>query len=280
MNRYGRDNTEEREINHFIFKLKKIDGKVKVNELYKIPKYIYKTVDTIKIRNHNDMNRYAWDYLEEGEASYFIFKFMKIDGKIKVMNFEKLNDNSNRTPKNMIKNFNNSIDENKKLTNNENSDFSEKLNNNTKKPFKLVKKSNSSFNENKNHVQTFLLADKNKERLFKSDDGAFIQLYSDNSGNLLFHGLSSNFRSEPLNMSLDEIGLNYLKLNNSSTQEVLKYFVTPEMEIERIFNNLRYKYLQFIYYLALKILKSTLMQIIIKLFNLLQECLFIKEVLK
>ena len=255
MNRYGRDNAEEGEINHFIFKLKKIDGKVKVNELYKIPKYIYKTVDTIKIRRHNDMNRYAWDYMEEGEASYFVFKFMKIDGKIKVMNFEKLKDNIKKAPKDIIKNFNNSINENKKLTNNENLDFSEKLDNNIKKPSKLVKKSVSSFNENKKlvtnenkkHIQTFLLADKSRGRLFKTEHDAFIQLYPDNSGNLFFYEVFPNFKSEPLNMSPEEIGLNYLKLNNPSIQEVLKYFVTPEMEIERIFNNLRYKYLQSIY---------------------------------
>ncbi len=255
MNQYGRDNTEEGEINNFVFKLKKVDGKVKVNDLFVIPDYNYKAVDYEKIKRHNDMNRYAWDDMEEGEARNFIFKFMKINGKIKVINFEKFKDNINKPQKNVVKSSNNFTNENKKLTFNENSDFSEKLNNNDTKPLKLVKKSNNSFKENKklvtnentNHIKTFLLADKNKERLFKTEDDTFIQLYPDNSGNLFFYEIFPNFKSKPLNMSPEDIGLNYLKLNNPSIQEVLKYFVTPEMEIERIFNNLRYKYLQSIY---------------------------------
>lgn len=253
MNRYGRDNTAEGEINNFIFKLKKVDGKVKVNDLFEILDYNYKAVDYVKIKRHNDMNRYAWDDMEEGEAGNFIFKFMKINGKIKVINFEKLNYSINPKTEKIVKKSNNSINGNKNLTNDENSDFLEKLNNNTRKPENVVKKHDNSLNEkpktneNTNHTKTFLLAAKNKEKLFKTDDDSFIQLYHDNSGKLSFYELFPNFKSNPLDMSPSEIGINYLKLNNPSTQEVLKYFVTPEMEIERIFNNLRYKYLQSIY---------------------------------
>lgn len=249
MNQYGRDNTEEGAINNFIFKLIKINGKVKVNDLYKTPDYNYKAADNVKIKRHNDMNRYAWDNMNEGEVSNFIFKFIKVNDKIKVINFEKLNDNISK-PENVAKN---AINENKKLTTNKNSDFPNKLNNNTKKPENIIKKSDNALNEKPknnektNHSKTFLLADKNRERLFKTEDDAFIQLYPDNSGNLFFYEIFPNFKSKPLNTSPEKIGLNYLKLNNPSTQEVLKYFVTPEMEIERIFNNLRYKYLQSIY---------------------------------
>lgn len=247
MNRYGRDNTADGEINNFIFILKKLDGKVKVMDLFEIPDYDYKAVDYVKIKRYNDMNRYAWDDMEEGESSDFIFKFMKINGKIKIINFEKLTDNITPKAAKIVKKYNKSL--------NENSDFLEKFNNKSvKKPEKLVKKSNNSLNnknkvihKNSSFIKTFLLADKSKEKLFKTDNDAFIQLYPDNSGNLFFYELFPNFKSEQLDMSLEEIGINFLKLNNPSKQEVLRYFVSPEMEIERIFNNLRYKYLKSIY---------------------------------
>jgi len=44
-------------------------------------------------------------------------------------------------------------------------------------------------------------------------------------------------------LSLGEIGKKYFNLSNPSDQDMLSYLVTPEMEVERIFNSLRYKYL-------------------------------------
>ncbi|WP_414469273.1 hypothetical protein [Methanobacterium sp. ACI-7] len=250
MNRYALENMKEGDISYFIFKLKKIDGKIKVNDFYEIQEYNYKNVNNPKIRRHNNLNRYAWDDMDEGEINSFIFIVEKINGEIIVINFEKLNDDINKKPELQFKKSNNSL--NKNLTN-KNLDFLEKLKNKTKKSQKLVK--NNSLNKNNkvnitkkpNCIKTFLLADKSKEKLFKTNNGAFIQLYPDKSGKLLFYGLFNNFSSAPIDMSLEEIGSIYLKLDDPSVQNVLKYFVTPEMEIERIFNNLRYKYLQSIY---------------------------------
>ncbi len=168
-----------------------------------------------KIR-HNNINRHFWDSMEEGENCEFKIEVKKIEGKIKVIKFEKLN---NKKPEKLVEKSNNSLNENIELT----------------------------ITKNSNYIKTFLLADKNREKLFKTDNEALIQLYPDNSGNLFFYELFNNFSSRPLKMSLKEIGTTYLQLEKPSAKEVLKYFVTPEMEIERIFNNLRFKYLQSIY---------------------------------
>jgi len=43
-----------------------------------------------------------------------------------------------------------------------------------------------------------------------------------------------------------------LRIDDPSFNDILNYLVTPEMEIERIFNNLRYKYLECIYHSGLE----------------------------
>ena len=59
--------------------------------------------------------------------------------------------------------------------------------------------------------------------------------------------IRKNMRRTPLNCSLRKIGIEYLGFKDPSVQEMLRYLVLPEMEVERIFNNLRYKYLNSIY---------------------------------
>jgi hypothetical protein len=51
-------------------------------------------------------------------------------------------------------------------------------------------------------------------------------------------------RNRQVAVTLRAIGENYLGLRNPSLRDLLRYLVTPEMEVERIFNVLRYKYLQ------------------------------------
>ena len=50
-----------------------------------------------------------------------------------------------------------------------------------------------------------------------------------------------------IHISLRGVGERYLNLKDPQLNTVLKYLVTPEMEVERIFNCLRFKYLNAIY---------------------------------
>ncbi|MBC8019109.1 MAG: hypothetical protein H7X83_11410 [Verrucomicrobia bacterium] len=53
----------------------------------------------------------------------------------------------------------------------------------------------------------------------------------------------SNDTCHTTHLSLNDIGKRYFNLPQPSAQDILPYLVTPEMEVERIFNSLRYKYL-------------------------------------
>ncbi len=92
-----------------------------------------------------------------------------------------------------------------------------------------------------------LLANASKNGLFKSKDGAYIQVEINVQGQLSTNKVTSNFTLVYLDLSLRKIGEVYLGLKDPSVNQMLKYLVLPEMEIERIFNNLRYKYLKAIY---------------------------------
>lgn len=118
---------------------------------------------------------------------------------------------------------------------------------------KIYNYNSTIINQNPEYIdKNLLLADKQKRRLFQADDHSNIQLRFNKLGNLITHKITNGLEKIPLNWSLHKIGINYLDLNDPSVQQMIKYLVTPEMEIERIFNNLRYKYLKSIYKSKLK----------------------------
>lgn len=92
-----------------------------------------------------------------------------------------------------------------------------------------------------------ILIDKYKKRILKTKNDSVIRLFFDDKGFISTFRVDCKFRLKPINLPLEQIGKKYLRLNDPSFNEVLNYFVTPEMEIERIFNNLRYNYLECIY---------------------------------
>ncbi|MDI6643574.1 MAG: hypothetical protein QME14_00825 [Methanobacteriaceae archaeon] len=92
-----------------------------------------------------------------------------------------------------------------------------------------------------------LLTDRKKGRLYKTSENEHIQIRFNKLGNLITHKITENFDEIPLDYSLEEVGEELLKLNKPTIEEVIKYLVIPEMEVERIFNNMRFKYLESIY---------------------------------
>ena len=74
-------------------------------------------------------------------------------------------------------------------------------------------------------------------------DASRLLLNIDGNGRYTVKAFVRN-RCRPLTVTLRAIGEQYLCLRNPSLQDLLRYLVTPEMEVERIFNVLRYKYLQ------------------------------------
>ncbi|MGC9517471.1 MAG: hypothetical protein ACP5C3_07230 [Methanomicrobiales archaeon] len=92
-----------------------------------------------------------------------------------------------------------------------------------------------------------LLTDPKRKKLFKTPKNEHIQMRFDKLGNLITHKITDNFDEIPLDYSLEEMGKIFLELNNSTAEKITKYLVIPEMEVERIFNNMRFKYLESIY---------------------------------
>jgi hypothetical protein len=91
-----------------------------------------------------------------------------------------------------------------------------------------------------------LLANKNKDGLFSTSDDEIVELKIDSNG-LLQCNFIKNSVTKSKDLSLRKIGIDFLKLSDPPVERVLKYLITPEMEIERIFNNIRFKYLQSIF---------------------------------
>lgn len=91
--------------------------------------------------------------------------------------------------------------------------------------------------------QLLLLSNKNRDGLYKTTDDEIVQLKIDSKG-LLQCNFIKNGRPKSQNYSLRKIGIDFLGKKDPSVESVLKYLIKPEMEIERIFNNLRFKYLQ------------------------------------
>ncbi|EKF84778.1 hypothetical protein [Methanobacterium formicicum] len=97
-----------------------------------------------------------------------------------------------------------------------------------------------------------ILIDKQKKRLLKTKNDSIIRLFFDDKGFISTFRIDCKFRLKPLNSSLEQIGKKYLELDDPSFKNFLNYLITPEMEIERIFNNIRYKYLECIYHSGLE----------------------------
>ena len=88
-----------------------------------------------------------------------------------------------------------------------------------------------------------LLSNKNRDGLHKTTDDEIVQLKIDSNG-LLQCNFIKNGGVSSQNYSLRKIGIDFLGMNDPSVRSVLKYLIKPEMEIERIFNSIRFKYLQ------------------------------------
>lgn len=91
-----------------------------------------------------------------------------------------------------------------------------------------------------------LLTDTDKRKLFRDNHNnkSYIEVEINNKGDLFVHEFSIKKERKKLDISLSGIGGTYLRLKDQSVPQMLKYLVTPEMEVERIFNSLRYKYLE------------------------------------
>jgi hypothetical protein len=77
-----------------------------------------------------------------------------------------------------------------------------------------------------------------------------IEIEFDKNGNLIVCkiGIGKEVkRSKPLEISLRGLGIKYYGLEDPSVPKMLKYVIIPEMEVERIFNSLRLKYLTAIF---------------------------------
>lgn len=88
-----------------------------------------------------------------------------------------------------------------------------------------------------------------KDGLFCTENGYHIEIEIDNQGELSVRKILKDLKKiESIDKtSLRQIGQDYLGFKDPSVSKMLKYIVLPEMEVERIFNNLRYKYLNSIY---------------------------------
>jgi len=95
--------------------------------------------------------------------------------------------------------------------------------------------------------KNLLLINAYKDGLFLSENGSYIQIKVTLKGEISVCEITDKFQCNHLDISLREIGKRYLHLKDPSVNQMLKYFVLPEMEVERIFNNVRYNYLKAIY---------------------------------
>lgn len=90
-----------------------------------------------------------------------------------------------------------------------------------------------------------LLVNQEKTGLFRCDNPEeyIIEVRVDSKGHLSVYKVDNNFKRKEENISLRALGQNYLELKDPSVPQMLQFLVTPEMEVERIFNCIRYKYL-------------------------------------
>jgi hypothetical protein len=91
----------------------------------------------------------------------------------------------------------------------------------------------------------FLLADSKKTGLYQDTNlrATAVEVMINPDGTLAVYRINRNFERNECNMSLRAIGQDLLGLKDPSVSQMLKFLVTPDMEVERIFNCIRYKYL-------------------------------------
>jgi len=91
----------------------------------------------------------------------------------------------------------------------------------------------------------FLLANSQKTGLYQDTKHrvAAIEVVINPEGTLSVYRVDQNLERNENNISLRAIGQDLLGLKDPSVPQMLKFLVTPEMEVERIFNCIRYKYL-------------------------------------
>lgn len=109
---------------------------------------------------------------------------------------------------------------------------------------KTVKKKNPEYLE-----KHLLLSNLNRKNLYSGDRQHYIEARFNRDGELNVRTVSieSPKNKESTDISLRGLGEKYLNLEDPSVEEMLKYLIIPELEVERIFNSLRYHYLEAIY---------------------------------
>lgn len=95
--------------------------------------------------------------------------------------------------------------------------------------------------------RTLLLARRDLNGLYLyTGNSALVILKFDKKGNQAVSEYRNNEVSKS-HLSFDDIYKSCLKLKDISLDSLFRYFVSPEMEVERIFNSVRFKYLTAIY---------------------------------
>lgn len=95
--------------------------------------------------------------------------------------------------------------------------------------------------------RSLLLTNIKRDGLFIQPDSlSYLLVQIAQNGDHVISELTQN-ACRQVHISLRGVGERYLNLKTPSLNTVLKYLVTPEMEVERIFNCLRFKYLNAIY---------------------------------
>ena len=99
-------------------------------------------------------------------------------------------------------------------------------------------------NNNPEYVNTgLLLINKTKDGLLKTNNNEIVELKFGFNGTLQCFFIGGKTK-EAKELSLRKIGIDFLKFKDPPVYKVLKYLIKPEMEVERIFNKIRFKYLQ------------------------------------
>jgi hypothetical protein len=92
--------------------------------------------------------------------------------------------------------------------------------------------------------RSFLLSNKDRNSLFTTGEGYYVEFEFDQTGNIFANEISESLARMGLDLSLERLCTEYLKIEDLSAEQLLEYLVLPEMEVERIFNSLRYNYLR------------------------------------
>jgi len=93
-----------------------------------------------------------------------------------------------------------------------------------------------------------LLSNVNQDGLFLTRNGENILVEIGRDGIISIGKINSSLELSPKhNISMIQLAEQYLKISAPSVENVLKHLILPEMEVERIFNCVRYRYLTAIY---------------------------------